>query len=81
MMSPNFMHTTKLWTVPLEELVNLQLAIVGSCSIINYGMGGMLKLRGFVSDEYFDIANVNFYNIILGNPFLKKWGISLDFSS
>jgi hypothetical protein len=33
----------------------------------------------FVSNEYFDITNIDYYNVILGTPFLMKWGISLDF--
>jgi hypothetical protein len=32
-------------------------------------------------DEYFDVANVEYYNAILGMPFLRKLGITLDFSS
>jgi hypothetical protein len=80
-MSPNLMHTAKLQTVPLEQLVNLQLAVVGSCSIVNYGTSGSLKFGDFISDEYFDITNVDYYNVILGTQFPKKWGVSLGFSS
>ena len=81
MMSPNFARAAKLRVVPLERPVNLQLAIVGSRSIVNYGTSGRVTFGGFVSNKYFDITNVNYYDIILGTPFLKKWGISLDFSS
>jgi hypothetical protein len=81
MMSPNFAHTARLQTVVLEQPVNLQLAIVGSHSIVNYGTSGLIKFREFVSDEYFDITNIDYYDIILGTPFLTKWGISLEFSS
>ena len=31
--------------------------------------------------EYFDIANVEHYDVILGTPFLRKMGIVLDFRS
>jgi hypothetical protein len=65
----------------LEQPVNLQLAVVGSCSIVNYGTSGLLKFGEFVSNEYFDITNVDYYDVILGTPFLTKWGISLDFGS
>ena len=34
-----------------------------------------------VVEEYFDIANVEHYNTILGTPFLRKMGIVLDFRS
>jgi hypothetical protein len=81
MMSPNFAHAARLQTVPLEQPVNLQLAVVGSRSIVNYGISDLLKFGEFVSNEYFNITNINYYNIILGTPFLMKWGISLDFGS
>jgi hypothetical protein len=81
MMSPNFARAARLRTVPLEQPVNLQLAVVGSRSIVNYGTSGLLKFGEFVSNEYFNITNIDYYDIILGTPFLTKWGISLDFGS
>jgi hypothetical protein len=65
----------------LEQPVNLQLAVVGSHSIVNYGTSSLIKFREFISNKYFDITNVDYYDIILQTPFLMKWGISLDFSS
>ena len=32
-------------------------------------------------EEYFDIANIEYYDAILGTPFLRKMGVILDFSS
>jgi hypothetical protein len=32
-------------------------------------------------NEYFNVANVEYYDAILGTPFLRKLGITLDFSS
>ena len=32
-------------------------------------------------EEYFDIVNVEHYDVILGTPFLGKMGIILDFKS
>ena len=39
-----------------------------------------IKIGHKVVEEYFDIANVEHYNTILGTPFLRKMGIILDFS-
>jgi hypothetical protein len=72
MMSPSFACAAKLRTVPLEQLVNLQLAVVGSRSIVNYGTSGSIKFGEFISNEYFDITNVDYYDVILGTPFLMK---------
>ena len=40
-----------------------------------------IKLGHKVVKEYFDIMNVEHYNVILGTPFLRKMGIVLDFRS
>jgi hypothetical protein len=81
MMSPSFTRATRLQVIPLEQPINLQLIVVGSHSIVNYGTSGQLKFGVNVLDEYFDITNINYYNITLGTLFLMKWGMSLDFSS
>jgi hypothetical protein len=33
-----------------------------------------------MADEYFDVANVDYYDVILGTPFLKRYNIKLDFA-
>ena len=40
-----------------------------------------IKLCRKVVEEYFNIANVEHYDVILGTPFLRKMGIVLDFRS
>ena len=40
-----------------------------------------IKIGCKVVEEYFDIANVEHYDVILGTPFLRKMGIVLDFRS
>ena len=32
-------------------------------------------------DKYFDMANIKYYDVILGTPFQRKHNIVLDFSS
>ena len=59
----------------------MQLACIGSRSMINYGTHATIKIGRKVVEEYFDIANIEHYNAILGTPFLRKMGIILDFRS
>ena len=49
--------------------------------MINYGTHVTIKLCHKVVEEYFNIANVEHYDSILGTPFLRKMGIVLDFRS
>ena len=65
----------------LEKPIALQLACIGSRSMINYGTCVTIKIGRKVVEEYFDIANVEHCDVILGTPFLRKMGIVLDFRS
>ena len=49
--------------------------------MINYGTHMTIKLGPKVVEEYFNIANVEHYDVILGTQFLRKMGIVLDFRS
>ena len=49
--------------------------------MINYGTHATIKIGHKVVKEYFDIANIEHYDVILGTPFLRKMGIALDFRS
>jgi hypothetical protein len=81
LLSPKFTRVTGMKTFALEQPIALQLACVGSRSTINYGTNTTIKFGCKLYDEYFDVANVKYYNVILGTPFLRKLGITLDFTS
>ena len=49
--------------------------------MINSGTHATTKLGHKVVEEYFNIANVEHYDVILGTPFLRKMGKVLDFRS
>ena len=49
--------------------------------MINYGTHATIKIGHKVVEEYFDITNIEHYDVILGTPFLRKMGIVLDFRS
>ena len=49
--------------------------------MINYGTHVTIKIGCKVVEEYFDIANIEHYDMILGTPFPRKMGIVLDFRS
>ena len=81
MISPNFTQATSMKTFMLDQPIALQLACVGSRSTINYGTKATINLGGQDIEEHFDITNVEYYDTILGVPFLKKLGIALEFGN
>ncbi|KIJ40535.1 hypothetical protein M422DRAFT_256508 [Sphaerobolus stellatus SS14] len=81
MMSSDFMRANKLPKFELEKPVILQLACVGSKSTVQYGLTVKILLGKEKYDEYFNITNVNYYNIILGTLFLRWFEILLDFKN
>ena len=66
-------------TFTLVQLIALQLACIGSRSTINYGAKATIWFGDQDIEEHFDVTNVEYYDIILGVPFLKRLGIGLDF--
>ena len=69
--------------LPLKRLVKpvtLQLACQGSKSMINHGITTSVEIDGKTIDEYFDVANVDYYDVILGVPFLRRHKVKLDFA-
>jgi hypothetical protein len=81
LLSPEFTRPTGMKTFALEQPIALQLACIGSRSTINYGTNTTIKFGRKLYDEYLDVANVEYYDAILGTPFLRKLGIILDFTS
>ena len=68
-------------TKKLENPVALQLACVGSKLTISYGATSTIAFRNQHIEEYFNVANINYYDVILGALFLRQLRITLDFAS
>ena len=56
------------------------MAVTGSKSVINYGTNTTIKINGEGLKEYFDVVNIDYYDAILGTPFLKKFKFAIDFA-
>ena len=77
MISPEFTQAAK---IALEKPISIQLAVTGSKSIINYGTNTTIKINGEELKEYFNVVNIDYYDAILGTPFLKKFKVVIDFA-
>ena len=79
MLSPNFIRVAKIEPFPLDKPIGIQLPVTGSKSVINYGANTTIKYEGRESKEYFDIINIDYYDAILGTPFLRKHEVIINF--
>ena len=78
MLPPNFIRAAKIELFPLDKPIGIQLAITGSKSVINYGANATIKYEGREWKEYFDIINIDYYDAILGIPFIRKHEVIID---
>lgn len=64
-----------------ESLLNLQLAMSGSCSKVKVTVTAQMDYQDIHKDHTFNIININSYNMILGMPFLYQHQVLLGFNS
>ncbi|KAF9254855.1 hypothetical protein L218DRAFT_813709, partial [Marasmius fiardii PR-910] len=82
--SPDFARNAKVKVFHLENPVMLQLGTKGSRSKITYGCTLKYSIESMknliLHKEYFDIANVDCYDAIVGTVFMRCHGIIIDFN-
>ncbi|KAJ3991001.1 hypothetical protein F5050DRAFT_1813106 [Lentinula boryana] len=82
--SPDFARVSHIKPFQLENPVTLQLGTKGSRSRISFGCTSRYCILGgkhgdVTGKDYFDIANVDRYDAVLGTVFMRRHGIALDF--
>jgi len=80
-LSPAFAMVTRVATFPLEQQLTLQLGCMGSRSKITHGVRAQLSIGAFSARVYFDVANIDQYDCILGIPFLRQNTAVVDFGT
>ena len=78
MISSSFIRVAKIEPFRVDKPIGIQLAVTGSKSVINYGANTTIKYNEKESKEYFDIANIDYYDAILGTLFLRKHEVVID---
>ncbi|KAL0566814.1 hypothetical protein V5O48_015186, partial [Marasmius crinis-equi] len=80
---PDFARVAKMKIYRLENPVTLQLGTKGSRSRITSGCMTKYTISSskdtVVGRDYFDIANVDRYDAVVGTVFMRRHGIALDF--
>jgi hypothetical protein len=77
--TPELTRITGLKIYELKEQMPLQLGTRGSQLKINYGTKACIKYGLIEANQYFDIVNINRYDVTLGTIFMRKHGIILNF--
>ena len=71
MVSPDFARAMGMMLTKLEWPIGLPLPCVGSKSTINYGTEATIMFGNTCIEEYLNVANINYYDFILGTPSLR----------
>ncbi|KAI0039518.1 hypothetical protein FA95DRAFT_1504058 [Auriscalpium vulgare] len=79
--TPDFAKVNRIPLVGLKRPVTLQLGCVGSRTKINFGAKINLVFGPVSEKTYADVVNIDRYDMIIGTPFLRAHGVSLDFST
>ena len=80
--SPDFAQVSDTRIHTLDRPVPLQLGTVGSRASINYGVRTSVEFGSRKEEKYYlDVINIDRYDAILGAPFMRRFGIRLDFES
>lgn len=66
--------------VELEKPLAVQLAVQGSRTKVNFGTKVRFEYANITEDRYFDIVNVDGYDLILGTPFLFQHKAVIGFN-
>ncbi|KAL0569951.1 hypothetical protein V5O48_012009 [Marasmius crinis-equi] len=82
--SPDFVKIAKMRIYRLENPVTFQLGTKGSKSRITHGCTTSYSVSSakdtVTNRDYFDIANVDRYDAVVGTVFMRRHGIALDFN-
>lgn len=65
----------------LAKPLTIQLAVQGSRSKVNYGAEARFQYQGTDYRRYFDVINLQNYDLILGTPFLYQHSVTVGFNS
>jgi len=77
--SPEMVQIVGLKVHQLMEQIPIQLGTKESKSQINHGMKACIKIGTVENYHYFNVINIDRYDVIIGTVFMKQHGIVLDF--
>ena len=79
--SLNLVEQLKLKKIVLEKPLTIQLAVQGSRSKVNFGVKARFQYQEADYERYFDVINLQNYDLILGTPFLYQHRVMVGLNS
>ncbi|TCD60092.1 hypothetical protein EIP91_010759 [Steccherinum ochraceum] len=79
--STEFAAAIGLRTFPLDRSIRVQMGLVGSRGQITFGTNADLTIGSVTQQTYFDILNIDHYDVVLGVGAMMRLGISLNFEN
>lgn len=76
-MSSNLADQLNVPKVELTKPLGVQLAVQGSRTKVNYGTKCLFEYQDIKEDRYFDIINLQNYDLILGTPFMHQHRVAV----
>lgn len=77
-MSTSLAQQLSVQKMELTAPVNVQMAVQGSRTKINYGTKVRISYQNVDEERYFDIINLSNYDLVLGTPFLYQHKVTLS---
>lgn len=72
---------TRLQPFQLEKPVGLQMALIGSRGQINFSLKAQVEMGLVTNSHYFDVVNIDKFDVIIGTLFLQQNRVKLDFQN
>lgn len=79
--TPSFAHLAGIILWPLKEPIILQLGTVGSQLTVKFGTVIDMDFTGFNMSTYVEVANFDYYDVIIGVPFMWRHKVKLNFET
>ena len=76
--SPDFVRVLGIPVNRLDKTTTIQLGCAGSRSSINYGCNTTFRMLDKTSPLYFDVVNIDRYDVIVGTTFMYNNRVILD---
>ena len=77
--TPSYAEAVNMRVFLLKDPHMSQLGMIGSCTLVNYGLNVLVKAPGIEGETYVDVVNFDHYDMMIGTLFMRNNKVKLDF--